>query len=72
MKCDTSWLIRHGSIFILYVNILSFSEKLNVTFVDPARNNGVLSKDELQQVKDAQDKHRQLLRIPRRCVWSQN
>ncbi|XP_064611694.1 large subunit GTPase 1 homolog [Liolophura sinensis] len=45
------------------------AEKLNVTFVDPARNSGILSKDELQQVKDAQDRHRQLLRIPRRPAW---
>ena len=42
-------------------------ERLNVNFVSRT-NVGVLTKEEKQLIKDAQDKHRTLLRIPRRYV----
>jgi len=47
------------------------AERLNVNFVSRA-NVGVLTKEEKQIIKEAQDKHRTLLRIPRRPLWKEN
>ncbi|KAK7481407.1 hypothetical protein BaRGS_00027363 [Batillaria attramentaria] len=48
------------------------AEKLNIQIVSPQQPAGLLSNDELQEVKAAQEKHRELLRIPRRPPWDEN
>ncbi|ESO88812.1 hypothetical protein LOTGIDRAFT_165229 [Lottia gigantea] len=47
------------------------AEKLNVKFVDPAGNIGLLSSEEKEKVHEAQQKHRNLLSIPRRPAWTE-
>ncbi|XP_063903293.1 large subunit GTPase 1 homolog [Zophobas morio] len=46
------------------------AEKLDIKFVNPKSNVGLLSKDERNKVKGLHDKHRQDLKIPRRPPWS--
>ncbi|GAB1603812.1 large subunit GTPase 1 homolog [Argonauta hians] len=45
------------------------AEKLNVKFIDRAKDNGLPSAAELKLVKDVQEKNKELLRIPRRPPW---
>ena len=51
----------------MFAIIFLFTERLNVSIVSPTRDTGLLSAEEEQRVKDAQQKHRKLLKIPRRC-----
>lgn len=46
------------------------AEKLNIKFVNPRSNAGLLNNDELKQAKDAHDKFKDVLKIPRRPKWS--
>ncbi|PSN53873.1 Large subunit GTPase 1 [Blattella germanica] len=48
------------------------AEKLNVTFVSPSTAPGILSGEDLEKTKETQDKHRELLGIPRRPPWDAN
>ncbi|XP_076761610.1 nucleostemin 3 [Xylocopa sonorina] len=45
------------------------AEKLNIKFINPKSNVGLLSKDEKEKVLDAQKKNKALLKIPRRPKW---
>ena len=51
---------------ISYICSLFFLEKLNIKFVDPSKNSGLLSETERANVKCLHEQHRNLLRIPRR------
>lgn len=48
------------------------AEKLNITFVNPKNGVGLLSGEDKEKVKEAQDKNKQLLGIPRRPKWDVN
>lgn len=48
------------------ISNFSLPEKLNIKFVTPGIDEGLLSKEEQQQVKETQDKHRKFIKIPRR------
>ncbi|PNF16467.1 Large subunit GTPase 1-like protein [Cryptotermes secundus] len=48
------------------------AEKLNITFVNPMSGVGLLSGEDKEKVKGAQDKNKQLLGIPRRPKWDIN
>ncbi|KAJ9599173.1 hypothetical protein L9F63_010350, partial [Diploptera punctata] len=48
------------------------AEKLNITFVNPKSRVGLLSGQEIEKVRETQDKNRQLLGIPRRPNWDCN
>ncbi|EDO40984.1 predicted protein [Nematostella vectensis] len=48
------------------------AEKLNVTFVTPQYDTGVLSEEKVTNIKQAQEDNRQLLRIPRRPEWNKS
>lgn len=45
------------------------AEKLNIKFVDPSKNSGLLSETEQANVECLHEQHRNLLRIPRRPHW---
>lgn len=45
------------------------AEKLNLKFVDPNKNSGMLSETEQANVDCLQEQHKNLLRIPRRPKW---
>ncbi|CAF0762594.1 unnamed protein product [Brachionus calyciflorus] len=45
------------------------SERLNIKFITPNSKTGVLSTEEKNKVKEVQQKHADLLRIPRRPHW---
>ncbi|XP_041377830.1 large subunit GTPase 1 homolog [Gigantopelta aegis] len=47
------------------------AEKLNITFVDPVKNTGLLTSDEKQKIAEAQEENRNLLCIPRRPPWDE-
>lgn len=47
------------------------AEKENVTIVTSQMNSGVLSREKLQEIKQSQNFHRDLLRIPRRPPWQE-
>ncbi|XP_046332431.2 large subunit GTPase 1 homolog [Haliotis rufescens] len=47
------------------------AEKLNIKFVDPQRA-ATLSEEEKKRIREAQDEHRSLLRIPRRPKWDES
>lgn len=42
------------------------AEKLNIKFVNPRSNVGLLTREETKKAKEQQDKHKELLKIPRR------
>ncbi|XP_050307029.1 large subunit GTPase 1 homolog [Anthonomus grandis grandis] len=46
------------------------AEKLNIKFVNPQSNVGLLTDDEFEQVNEAHNKFRENLKIPRRPPWS--
>ncbi|XP_063410165.1 large subunit GTPase 1 homolog [Mytilus trossulus] len=48
------------------------AEKLNVKFIDPNKNSGLLSHTEQANVESLQEQHKDLLRIPRRPPWDIN
>ncbi|CAG2214601.1 LSG1 [Mytilus edulis] len=48
------------------------AEKLNVKFIDPNKNSGLLSHTEQANVECLQEQHKDLLRIPRRPPWDIN
>lgn len=45
------------------------AEKLNIKFVNPRSNVGLLSKDEMQQKEEQHLKHKDIVKIPRRPAW---
>ncbi|XP_056643111.1 large subunit GTPase 1 homolog [Diorhabda sublineata] len=45
------------------------AEKLNIKFVNPRSNVGLLTKEELNEAKDAHKKYKSALKIPRRPPW---
>lgn len=45
-------------------------EKLNITFVNPRSNVGLLSSDETKKMKAEQDLHKEFIKIPRRPHWT--
>lgn len=45
------------------------AEKLNIKFVNPKSNAGLLTKDEKQKVLEGIDRNKDLLKIPRRFVF---
>ena len=54
-------------LFLLLLPLFFFSlERLNVAFVNPDENSGLLSAEEMTRVKKSHEEHRALLRIPRR------
>lgn len=48
------------------------AEKLDIKFVNPKSNVGLLTKDEMNTAKKLHDKHREGLKIPRRPPWNAN
>ncbi|KAG5882336.1 hypothetical protein JTB14_037621 [Gonioctena quinquepunctata] len=46
------------------------AEKLNIKFVNPRSNVGLLSAEELKSAKDMHKKHKTALKIPRRPLWT--
>jgi large subunit GTPase 1 len=48
------------------------AEKLDIKFVNPKTNVGLLTKDEMKKTKSLHDKHREQLKIPRRPPWNTN
>lgn len=50
-------------------NKILIKEKLNLHFVAPKPNIGILNKEQQKLIKDVQEKHKHCLRIPRRPVW---
>ncbi|XP_017771082.1 PREDICTED: large subunit GTPase 1 homolog [Nicrophorus vespilloides] len=46
------------------------AEKLNIKFVNPKTNIGLLTKDEIKKVKADHEKHKEIIKIPRRPVWN--
>lgn len=48
------------------------AEKLNVQIVTPQQRTGLLSSSELDEVKAVQEKHKELLCIPRRPAWDES
>lgn len=42
------------------------AEKLNIKFVNPRSGIGLLSKDERKKAEESHEKHKELLKIPRR------
>ncbi|XP_019864907.1 large subunit GTPase 1 homolog isoform X2 [Aethina tumida] len=48
------------------------AEKLNIKFVNPRSNVGLLTREETKKAKEQQDKHKELLKIPRRPKWDSN
>ncbi|KAK3105322.1 hypothetical protein FSP39_022517 [Pinctada imbricata] len=47
------------------------AEKLNIRFVDPKKNSGLLSEDEKVRISRLHEEHQDLLRIPRRPPWDE-
>ena len=56
----------NGNVSQLIYALLYIAEKLNVKLVNPEKHTGLLSKEEEKKVLETQDKHRELLSIPRR------
>ncbi|XP_044266555.1 large subunit GTPase 1 homolog [Tribolium madens] len=48
------------------------AEKLDIKFVNPKSNIGLLTQDEINKAKNLHEKHRGELRIPRRPPWNAN
>ncbi|XP_044743090.1 large subunit GTPase 1 homolog [Chrysoperla carnea] len=46
------------------------NEKLNIKFVNPATNIGLLTEEETKKIKDEHDKNKGQLTIPRRPAWT--
>lgn len=46
------------------------AEKLNITFVNPATNIGLLSREETNKIKEEHEKNKGMLTIPRRPKWN--
>lgn len=48
------------------------AEKLNINFINPKSTVGLLTEDEKQNIKDVQEKHKDLITIPRRPPWTKD
>ncbi|CAF0793027.1 unnamed protein product [Didymodactylos carnosus] len=46
------------------------AERLNVTFIPPVAKVGILSAEDKERIKQAQDLHKERLQIPRRPPWT--
>ncbi|XP_033764098.1 large subunit GTPase 1 homolog [Pecten maximus] len=46
------------------------AEKLNITFVDKNKHSGLLTTEQKIEVEELQNKHRNVLKIPRRPAWT--
>ncbi|XP_060078328.1 large subunit GTPase 1 homolog [Ylistrum balloti] len=46
------------------------AEKLNITFVDKNKHSGLLTTEQQLEVDELQQKHRNVLKIPRRPAWN--
>lgn len=44
-------------------------EKMNVTFVNPRANVGILSSEETKKIKEGHEQHKEFIKIPRRPPW---